>query len=282
MTLSLACGSIGVSADQQRAIELAHRHGFESVEPNGGYLASLSAPQLENLRADLKTKGLTWGTAGLPVEFRQDDARFHEGLRNLPKVAAGLARAEVSRVGTWLMPGHDSLTYLANFKQHARRLREVAQVLKDHRLRLGLEYVGTPSVRQPRRFPFVHTLAETRELLSEIATGNVGVVLDSWHWFMAGETVADLQTLRPEDIVSVDLNDAPAGIPPAQQVDGRRELPLATGVIDVGAFLNALQASGYDGPLRAEPFNKALNDLDDDAACVATIAALRQAVALIR
>jgi len=49
----------------------------------------------------------------------------------------------------------------------------------------------------------------------------------------------------------------------------------------VGAFLNALQRIGYAGPVRAEPFNKALNELDNDAACAAVIAALRQAMSLV-
>ena len=52
-------------------------------------------------------------------------------------------------------------------------------------------------------------------------------------------------------------------------------------VIDVGSFLNALQALGYDGPVRAEPFNQVLRDLDNDAACAATAAAITKAFALI-
>jgi sugar phosphate isomerase/epimerase len=79
----------------------------------------------------------------------------------------------------------------------------------------------------------------------------------------------------------VDLNDAPAGIPKDRQVDNRRELPCATGVIEVGAFLNALNQIGYDGPVRAEPFNPALNQMTKDEACAAAAAALKKAFALI-
>ena len=38
MTMDLVCGAIGVSATQREAIELAARHGFESVEAHGDYL----------------------------------------------------------------------------------------------------------------------------------------------------------------------------------------------------------------------------------------------------
>jgi sugar phosphate isomerase/epimerase len=277
MTLCLTPGSIGVSANQMEAIALAERYGFQAVEPFSGYLASLTDQQISDVVSSLEAKRLVWGAAALPVEFRQDEGKFNEGMKAFPKVAAALAKAGVNRVSTWLMPAHNSLTYLQNLRQHTQRLREVARVLKDHGHRLGLEYVGTYTLRNSRKYPFVHTLAETRDLIAEIGTGNVGLVLDSWHWWQAGDTAEDILSLKNEDVVSVDLNDAPAGVAKEQQMDGRRELPCATGVIDVAAFLNALQKIGYDGPVRAEPFNKALNDLDNEAACAATIKALRTA-----
>ena len=160
MTISLAPGSIGIQADQLQAIELAHRHGFESVEPYGGHLARLSSAELESLLGDLKDKRLVWGAAGLPVDFRGAEDRFQSGLKELPGIAAGLHRAGVDRVGTWLTPAHDELTYLRNFRQHTERLREIALVLKDHGARLGLEYVGPATSRLRRRYGFVHTLAE--------------------------------------------------------------------------------------------------------------------------
>jgi sugar phosphate isomerase/epimerase len=281
MTISLAPGSIGVQADQSQAIDLAHRHGFESVEPYGGHLAGLSATELEALLGALKEKNLVWGAAGLPVDFRGDDDRFRSGLKELPAIAAGLHRAGADRVGTWLTPAHDELTYLQNFRRHTERLREIASILKDHGARLGLEYVGPATSRLRRRYGFVHTLGEVRELIAAIDTGNVGVILDSWHWYTARDTEAGLLELAPRDVVSVDLNDAPSGIPIEQQVDSRRELPAATGVIDLKSFLGALVRIGYDGPVRAEPFNRALNDLDNEAACAATIAAMKKAFALI-
>jgi sugar phosphate isomerase/epimerase len=279
MKTCLSPGSIGVSASQDQAIELAAKFGFDAVEPYAQHLAGLSAAQMDELLARLKVKNLAWGAAGLPVEFRRDDAAFRASLEKLPALAAGLQRAGVTRVGTWLTPSSGTLTYVRNFRRHAERLRAVAKVLADHGQRLGLEYVGTFTSRANARFPFIHNLAETRELIAEIGTGNVGVVLDSWHWWQADDTVTDLLALKPEDVVSVDLNDAPAGVPKREQQDGRRELPAATGVIDVAVFLRALQRIGCDGPVRAEPFNKALNDLDNEAACAATIAALKKALA---
>jgi sugar phosphate isomerase/epimerase len=281
MTLCLSPGSIGVSGNQMQTIDLAARHGFESIEPHGEFLAGLSADKLAEVLAAMKTGGLVFGAAGLSVEFRQSEDKFDEGMKKLPELAAGLKRAGVNRVGTWLMSGHSSLTYIENFRQHTRRLRSVAQVLKDQDIRLGMEYVGTKTIWTRQRYPFIHTLKEMRDLMAEIGTGNTGLVLDTWHWWQAEDTVAELLALKNEEVISVDLNDAPNGVPKDQQMDGRRELPCATGVIDVGVFLKALNQIGYDGPVRAEPFNKPLNDLENEPACAATILALKKAIALI-
>lgn len=279
MKICLTPGSIGVTATQLEAIELAHHYGFDAVEPFGGFLASRTEAELSEVVGLLQKKQLVWGAAGLPVDFRQDEEKFRESIQTLPKIAAALERSGAKRVGTWLSPGHNTLTYLENFKVTARRLREAAGILHAHGLRLGLEYVGTQSARLNRKYSFVHSLAETRELIGEIGGPNLGLVLDSWHWWQAGDTKEDLLTLKREEIISVDLNDAPAGLAKAQQLDGRRELPGATGVIEIEGFIDALRRLEYDGPVRAEPFNKALNELDNQAACAATIKAMRQAFA---
>ncbi len=283
MKIALTPGSIGVNVKNQKELnDLAHRHKFEAVEPMAGELAAMSADQAAECVADLKAKALVWAAAGLPVDFRGEDAAFRDGLGKLPAIAAGLKRAGVVRMGTWLSPSHGSLAYLANFKQHAARLRGIAAVLKDHGIRLGLEYVGTRLLWTGKKYPFIHTMAETRELIDAIGTGNVGLVLDTWHWWQAGDTEADILALTAEDVVGVDLNDAPKGVEKALQKDNERELPVATGVIDAAQFLNALQRIGYDGPARPEPFNRVLNAMDNDAACAASSAALHKAMELVR
>ncbi|HEY6551995.1 MAG TPA: sugar phosphate isomerase/epimerase family protein, partial [Vicinamibacteria bacterium] len=259
MTIDLVCGAIGVKVPQREALELATAHGFESVGAQAADLEAMAEGELADLRAFMKAKGLAWGAANLPVDFRKDDETFRKTSEGLPAFARALKRAGVARVGTWLSPASDTLTYRQNFAAVSSRLRETAKVLEgEGGLRLGLEYVGPKTAWSARRYPFLHTLAETRELVAEIGRPNVGIVLDSWHWFLAGDDVADLKALRNEDVVAVDLNDAPAGLAKDQQIDNARELPLATGVIPVADFLRALVAMGYDGPVRAEPFNKAL------------------------
>lgn len=281
MSIQLSCGSIGVKADQRQAIDYAAKYGFECVDADSGYLASLDRPQLSELLAEMKSKNVKWGSAGLPVDFRRDDETFRQGVTDLPRRAAALRAVGVTRVGTWIGPSSNTLTFTENMRLHAERLRLVASVLADQDCRLGLEYVGPKTSWSSGRFPFVHTMKETKELIAAIGKPNVGILLDSWHWFTAQETVEDLKTLTNNDIVAIDLNDAPAGIPVIEQKDNARALPCETGVIDMKAFLSTLSALGCDAPARCEPFSARLRALPPEQALAETAAAMKKAFALI-
>jgi sugar phosphate isomerase/epimerase len=277
----LSLGRLGFHASFPESLELTVKHGFEGLDPDPDYFASLGDDGLKRLLADLQAKSLKLGAAGLPVEFRQDEAAFNDGLRKLPAAADLLERAGIARVSTWVLPCSNDLTYLQNFRQHAYRLRQCAQILGDHGQKLGLEYVAPRTLWRSQRHPFVHTMSEMKELIVAIGTNNLGIQLDSWHWFNAEETDKDLLTLRGSDVLTVDLNDAPTGLSLDRYQDDHRELPAATGVIPAKDFLGSLVRIGYDGPIQAEPFNAALRAMPLDQACAAASAAVKKALSLL-
>ena len=280
MQMHLSCGALGIQASQRQAIDLAAKHGFDVVDADGKHLGGLSDGELHDLLGAMAAKKIGWAMAGLPVEFRRDDSTFSAGLADLPAYARGLRRAGVPSVTTWVKPSSDELPYLANFKLHVARFREMVRVLDGAGLRTGIEYVAPKTAWASQRYPFIHSMAEMRELIAEIGQGsNVGLVLDSWHWYHAGDNGADILALRATDVVSVDLNDAPADVAKDQMVDGKRELPEATGIIDTKTLLQALKRIGFAGPVRAEPFNDAVRRMPPDDAAEAAAEALRKAFA---
>ncbi len=278
---ALVCGALGVRADQRQALEYAAKFGFRAVEPQVGFLQGLSDEELAALQGEMEEKGVTWSAAGLPVDFRGDLDAFTRSLKALPSFAAALRRAGVDRVGTWISPTHTNLTYRANFRLHAVRLRAVADILDDHGVRLSLEYVGPKTSWSAGRFPFIHTLAEMKELIAEIGHPCVGYTLDSWHWYTAGESAQDIKTIRGGDVLIVHLNDAPAGVPVDQQIDSVRDLPTATGVIDLKTFLGTLAEIGFQGPVYVEPFKRWPAEWEPEEVVRQTAEALRRALALV-
>jgi sugar phosphate isomerase/epimerase len=277
----LSLGRIGFHASFPESVELAAKYGFEGLDPDANYFASLDSDSLKRLLDDLQKRNLKFGAAGLPVEFRKDADTFNDGLKKLPAVAATLQRAGIWRVSTWVLPSSNDLTYEQNFNQHTARLRQCAKALADHGQKLGLEYVAPRTLLRSQKYQFIHNLNGMKKLIAAIGTKNIGVQLDSWHWFNAQETTKDLLTLRNSDILTVDLNDAPKGLTLDQYQDNHRELPSATGVIPVQQFLDTLARIGYDGPIQAEPFSDTLKAMPIDQACAATAAAMKKSFSLM-
>ncbi len=272
MQLHLSAGAIGLKVPPQEVLTFAAKYGFDAIDADPAALEQLSP-------AAMKEKKVGWALAGLPVEFRRDDAKFREGMATLPAFARKVRGAGVERVTTWLPPASKDLTYRENFRIHTTRLGEAARVLNGEGLRFGMEYVAPKTLWAAQRYPFIHSMRELRELIAEMNVPGVGIVLDSWHWFHARDTRQDILALKNRDVVSADLNDAPAAVPVDEMLDSKRELPAATGVIDVKGFLSALEEIGFDGPVRAEPFNQPLREMAPDDAAKATAMALKKAFA---
>ena len=279
--LSLNPGAIGVSLTNDELLEVAISYGFQAIVPNIYEFEKWSNAQINGFQEAMRKNNMVWGAVGLPVEFRASEKKFRSDFGQLSKMMTRLEDLGVTRMSTWIMPTHANLNYSQNMALHAARLREVAQLLKEYNIRLGLEYVGPKTLRESQKYPFVSNLKELKELIKVINETNVGVQLDAFHWYCASESQKDLLSLKVEDIITVDLNDAKAGRTKDEQLDWERELPGASGVIDLKGFLEALVEIGYDGPIRAEPFNNQLNEMNNQDALNATSKAMQQALQLL-
>lgn len=279
--LCLNPSAIGVNLTNEELLTAARTYGFEAIVPQIYEMEKWTNAQFKGFSGAMKNYGVTWGAAGLPVDFRKSSNKFQKDLDQLSGMLPKLEKAGIERMSTWIMPMHDKLNYQANMAEHAARLRKIARLLSTFNMKLGLEYVGPKTLRESQEYPFVSSLKELKELISVIGERNVGVQLDAFHWYCAGENEKDLLSLNAEDIVTVDLNDAKAGRTRDEQLDWERELPGKTGLIDLKTFLGALAKIGYEGPVRAEPFNNTLNDMDNEAALKATSAAMQKALSLL-
>ncbi len=277
MYTCLSPGAIGIRVALPDALKLAAAAGFEGLEFNIGEAADLAGQHgVECLKDLFAQSGLRVGNWGLPVEFRRDDAAYQADMEDLPSLAHLAQRLGATRCATWMLPFSDELRFMEHFDLIARRLRPAAQILADQGARLGLEFVAPRTLRQGHKFSFISTLEGMLGLCSAIGTGNVGLLLDSFHWYTAHGTAQDIASLRNQDVVLVHLNDGIAGKGPDEQLDQVRALPGETGVIDLSTFLDGLNAIGYDGPVVVEPFSERLKAMSPHEAAAATRQALRQ------
>lgn len=265
---SLSAGAIGVrDASLERSLELAKIGGFEGLDFSVVEVKSLADAHGVDYVKDLFTKAnIRPGGWGLPTNWRADEAALQEGLEALPSLAKVAKAIGSERCFTWMTPGSDERPFAWNLDWHIRRFRPIAQALADEGCRFGIEFIGPKTSRAKRKFEFIYTMEGLLELAKAIGTGNVGLLLDAWHLYTSGGNADQVRKIKNSDVVFVHVNDAPVGIEREEQIDNVRALPMETGVIDLPAFMKALQSIGYDGPVTPEPFSKTINALSPEEA----------------
>ena len=266
MYKGLSPGAVGVSAATlEDRLDAAKIGGFGGVEINPSEIADLvDRHGKDAVAARFTDAGLQTAGFGLPVEWRGTQEAWEEGLNNLPRLAAAAAAIGATRTMTWIMPCSNDREFEENREFHVTRFTPVAKILGDHGIALGLEFIGPKTLRDTQKYPFIHTMGEMLAMGREIGP-NVGLLLDSYHWYTSHGAIEELRALTPEQVVVVHVNDAPVGVAVDEQQDGVRDLPGATGVIDIAGFLQSLQTIGYDGPVTPEPFVN-LSTLPSDTA----------------
>jgi sugar phosphate isomerase/epimerase len=254
-------------------IAAAKRGGFEGLEVQIAQLANLiderGTSYVKGMFADA---GIKPAAFGLPTDWRNTDQKWRSDLPHLSRFAKAAASIGIRRTFTWIMPCSNDRPMEENRKFHIERFKPIARTLGEYNVHLGLEFIGPKTLRENQKYPFIYKMSDMLEMGREIGP-NVGILLDCWHWYTSGGTIAELEKLRPEQVVYVHVNDAPAGVAVDQQIDNVRDLPGATGVIDISGFLKALKQIGYDGPVTPEPFKKELGDLASDEARLKTVGA---------
>ncbi|MBW3621800.1 MAG: sugar phosphate isomerase/epimerase [Armatimonadetes bacterium] len=259
----LSPGAIGVKADLEEGLRLAKLGGFGGLEVGIGDIARRIDEQGQSAVLDLfREAEILPGAWGLPVDWRTpDESKFEADLEKLPRLAAAGAAIGCTRTATWFMSFSDERNYEENTEWHVRRFSPIARILADHGCSLGLEFLGPKTIYDGHHYEFVHDMNAALDLAGRIGP-NVGLLLDCWHWYHAENTTGDIRKTSPDKIVYVHVNDAPAGRPKEEMKDSPRCLPGETGVIDITAFLQALQEIGYDGPVTPEPFSETLKNTD--------------------
>ena len=250
-------------------ISLAACNGFSGVDFSIQAVADAVAQNGFDDVASLFEKHKVLPAAfGLPVEWRKDEATYQQGLEQLPQLAKLAQDLDCNRCGTWVLPdnGEPLQEYATRSK---KRFAEMAQILTEQGIRLGLEFLGPQHFRPDLDNTWFYTLPGVIEVIEEIEDAysleNLGVLIDGWHWYTSGETMMDLAAVPLEKIVHVHINDAP-DLPIHEQQDKTRLLPGESGVIDVVGLLKTLGALGYDGPVAVETFSEALSAMPPEEA----------------
>lgn len=259
----LSPGPIGIKGlALPETVALAQETGFEGVAFSIREASDLARAHGSSWARDLFDRaGIRPGTWGLPVAWNGAQEAWERDLAELPQLAALARELGCTGTSTWCLPASDERDFDENFAWHVARFRPIAEILRDHECRLGIEFIGPKTMRIGPQFSFIHTMDGMMQLAEAIGTDNVGLLLDAWHLYTSGGDPSDLDAITADDVVLLHINDAPSGIAPDEQIDQVRCMPMETGVIDLPALMRKLAAMGYVGPVVTEPFSERINEV---------------------
>lgn len=259
---------LGGALSFEDQLAIAKDAGYDGLDVDIGYLHGLVKERGLTYVQDLfASYGVGAAGTGLPLDWRAPDDAFSVALKDLVAVAETMVGLGCPRTFTWMPPSIDGDP--RDFRHFmVTRFRQIGQVLGEQGVRFGLEWIGPPSCRASGT-PLVYKMAHALQVIDDIGLDNVGLLIDSWHWFTAQDTLEELRALRPEQVVHVHFVDAPDK-PLDQQMDMEREVP-GRGIIPLSDFYRVLRDIGYQDFLAVEIFGAGLRDMPP-----------REAAALVR
>ena len=124
-------------------------------------------------------------------------------------------------------------------------LRELCDIAARHSVSLAFEFLGQPDCSVP-------TLGLAHEIVRATERKNLGLVIDSFHFYAGGSTIEMVGALDPNLISVFHINDA-ENLPREQLQDKHRLLP-GLGILPLTELLAAFRKIGYDKVASVEIF----------------------------
>jgi sugar phosphate isomerase/epimerase len=254
MYKTLSPKALGISGRQSELIELALTYGFRGLDVDMADLAKRArSTSIEHALRFLESAKIKIGTYDLPVNLRGDDANFTTQLGLLAAACEVATVVKAQRCIYTVAPAHDELPFQPNFELHRKRLGQVAEILAKYDIQLGIGFQAAPAAREGKQHQFIHQAENLLTLVKTIGVPNVGVMLDTWNWFVGGGGIDQIGELGGEQIVAVRLADYPAGSDVARIAEKTRSLPLEDGTVDCQAIVNLLVEKEFSGPVTLYP-----------------------------
>lgn len=234
--------------------KLAAKVGYPAVDVNITAAQEAGAQATAALLKELKIRA---GILGFPVDFRKDEETYRKDMARLDSYARFAVAIGCPRMTTYLLPSYPTPKDETK-KLLLSRFRPAADILSRSNVRLGIEFVSPVHLRKLHPYEFIWRMDEMLEFALQCGH-NVGLLVDSWHWHHADGKVSDIVAAGKQNIVHVQINDSP-DLPPDKIRDNERLMP-GEGVIDLQAFVQALNRIGYRDAVSPEVFGRGLKEM---------------------
>ena len=226
-------------------VEIAAACGYDALEIWAGKLpAYLESRTLDDLRERMRALGVVpWCINSIEdITFRDSAGRraLLEELRLRLTMASTLRAPSIVVVPTCLASPVSRRRAIAETVEVLRLMSDVAGDTA-----LAFEFLGKPGCTVP-------TLDMAIEVVELVDRRNVGMVLDTFHFYAGDSDFEHLSSISMEKLIVVHINGAEA-LPKHELTDAHRLYP-GEGVVPAAEILGVLLRRGYDGVASVEIF----------------------------
>jgi 2-keto-myo-inositol isomerase len=249
-------GATTMRADLQTDLRAAQAAGFDYVEI---WAAKLHGFLKQHSTAELK---LLFGESGLKplsinsiehITFRDHTA--YEQIKSQCSELSAIAR-DIGCPYIVVVPGRlpeESVTRDDIITESVRVLDELASIADAYNVSLAFEFLGQTDCS-------VQTLDLANEIVTKLNRRNVGLVIDSFHFYAGGSTIPMIENIDPARLYVFHINDA-ENRPRAELQDAHRLLP-GLGILPLNDIVSAFRRIGYDEVTSVEIFRPEYWELD--------------------
>lgn len=132
-------------------------------------------------------------------------------------------------------------------------LSELSRTAERYDVSLAFEFLGQPGCS-------VQTLDLADEIIKQVARPNVGLVIDSFHFYAGGSTIDSINAIDPERLFIFHINDAEDL--PREQLEDRHRLLPGLGILPLEEITTALRRINYNRIASVEIFRPEYWELD--------------------
>jgi len=238
-------GETTPDVDLETEIRAAHAAGFGGIElfvPKlAPYLEKRTTRDLGRALRDAKLVPVSLnGLEHVNLRTRADFTQVTAECKQLASIAADCGCRDIVIVPDPRPQGMSDAEVIA---QSADEVRELANTAAPFGITLAFEFLAPANCS-------VRTLALAQKIVERAARPNLGIVFDTFHFFVGGSAMTEITPAATRLIRLVHINDVESK-PREAMTDADRLLP-GEGVLPLDAMLRALAANGYDGAYSLE------------------------------
>jgi len=241
-------GATTMKATLPQDIAAASVAGFKGLEIWAAKMdAYLKTASIQELKARFDQAGLRPASINSIEFITFRPPQEHETIQARCRELCAIAQAlECDRIVVVPSPTPKGGAGWCEIKaESVRVLRELSAVAAPYGVHLAFEFLGFS-------WCSVRTLEQCWEIVEEANRPNVGLVIDTCHFYAGGSTLDAIERVAPGKILIFHINDVEER--PLETIEDAHRLLPGEGVIPLDTILTRLQRTGFDGLCSIELF----------------------------